>query len=116
MATKKEVVEEKEVVDSTGTLKEEVSEVVEAPKIVEGSPEWYEEEIEIRLFKDNGKYKEPLFVALNGQSLLIERGKRVKVKRKFAEIIEQSLDQDEYANSIIEKNVREYEKNQAQLS
>lgn len=48
------------------------------------------EYVDVRLFKDNGKYKEPLYVGINGKNCLIPRGEFVRIKRKFAFLIEQS--------------------------
>lgn len=50
--------------------------------------------VEIELFRDNKDYKDNVFVAVNGESCVIARGKRVKVKKKFADVITQSMSQD----------------------
>ena len=64
-----------------------------------------EELVEIKLFKDNNKYKEPVFVSCNGETIAIERGVRVRIKRKFAEILDNSEHQDyETAKMIAEKS------------
>ena len=64
-----------------------------------------EELVEIKLFKDNNKYKEPVFVSCNGETIAIERGVRVRIKRKFAEILDNSEHQDyETAKLIAEKS------------
>lgn len=52
------------------------------------------EEVEVKLFKDNGKYSKPLFVGVNGETIAIQRGEKVKIKRKFLEVIENSERQD----------------------
>lgn len=46
------------------------------------------------LFRDNDKYKDDVFVAVNGESCQIQRGKQVMIKRKFAEVLQRSMDQD----------------------
>ena len=53
-----------------------------------------EELVEIKLFKDTGKYKDDVFVGCNGETIAIKRGERVKIKRKFAEILDNSERQD----------------------
>ena len=68
-----------------------------------------EERVAVRLFKDNDKYKGDVFVAVNGQSVLIRRGERVAIKKKFAEVLEQSLDQDQRTAGLIERESRAYE-------
>ena len=64
-----------------------------------------EELVEIKLFKDNNKYKEPVFVSCNGETIAIERGVRVQIQRKFADILDNSEHQDyETAKLIAEKS------------
>ena len=70
----------------------------------------------VRLFKDNDKYKGDVFVAVNGQSVLIRRGERVAIKKKFAEVLEQSLDQDQRTAGLIERESRAYEEAKDKLN
>lgn len=60
-----------------------------------------EELVEIKLFKDNNKYKDPVFVSCNGETIAIERGVRVQIKRKFAEILDNSEHQDHETTKLI---------------
>ena len=53
------------------------------------------EKVPVELFKDNGKYKDPLYVSVNGYNCSIERGKRVMVPRFVKQVIEQSVAQDQ---------------------
>ena len=53
-----------------------------------------EELVEVKLFKDTGKYKDDVFVGCNGETIAIKRGERVKIKRKFAEVLDNSERQD----------------------
>ena len=69
-----------------------------------------EELVEVKLFKDNDKYKEPVFVAVNGETLAIERGVKVKIKRKFAEVLENSDKQDYETSKLIERKSDEFAK------
>lgn len=69
-----------------------------------------EELVDIRLHRDNGKYKDDVFVGVNGDCVLIKRGERVKIKRKFAEVLENSEQQDYLASMWQEKQEKEYEK------
>lgn len=50
--------------------------------------------VEIELFRDNKDYKDDVFVAVNGESCVIKRGQKVKIKKKFADVIENSMRQD----------------------
>ena len=43
-----------------------------------------EEYVTIELLKDDGKYKDDVYVAVNGQNCVIQRGVPVRIKRKFA--------------------------------
>ena len=69
-----------------------------------------EEPVEVKLFKDNDKYKEPVFVGCNGETVAIERGVKVKIKRKFAEILENSDKQDYETSKLIERKSDEFAK------
>lgn len=53
-----------------------------------------EEYVTVKLFKDSGKYADDVFVAVNGEGCNIPRGKPVKIKKKFAEVLDQSDLQD----------------------
>lgn len=61
-----------------------------------------EEYVEIKLFKDNDKYKDDVFVAVNGENCVIKRGERVRIKRKFAEVLDHSEHQDYETSKLIE--------------
>ena len=51
--------------------------------------------MKIKLFKDNSRYKEDLFVSVNGVSYKIRRGVEVEVPPEVAEVLEHSQMQDE---------------------
>ena len=51
--------------------------------------------VRIRLFRDNGRYKEDLFVSVNGANYKIRRGVDVEVPPEVAEVLEHSQLQDE---------------------
>lgn len=69
--------------------------------------------VEIKLFKDNGKYKDDVFVGCNGETIAIKRGERVKIKRKFVEILENSEHQDYETAMLIEQKSGQFEKDAA---
>ena len=50
--------------------------------------------VEIELFKDHKDYKDDVFVCVNGNNIVVQRGKKVKIKKKFADVIAQSMRQD----------------------
>lgn len=64
--------------------------------------------VTIELFKDNGKYKDDLFVGANGVGYLIQRGKKVEVPEIVAEGIENHLKQEMQAAAYSEDLEREY--------
>ena len=74
-----------------------------------------EELVEIKLFKDNGKYKDDVFVSVNGETIAIKRGERVKIKRKFAEVLENSDHQDQETARLIEEKSSEGRKAWAEM-
>lgn len=74
-----------------------------------------EEKVPVHLFKDNGKYKDDVFVAVNGRSFQIKRGETVMVPRFVAEILEQSLAQDQATANLIERQSDEYAAEAARL-
>lgn len=51
--------------------------------------------MKIKLFKDNSRYKEDLFVSINGVNYKIRRGVEVEVPPEVAEVLEHSQMQDE---------------------
>lgn len=72
--------------------------------------DYMEELVEVKLFKDNGKYKDPVFVSVNGENCVIQRGERVKIKRKFAEVLDNSDRQDYETARLIERRSAEFDK------
>ena len=60
-----------------------------------------EELVEVTLFKDSERYCDDLFVCVNGESCLIQRGVPVKVRRQFAEVIQNSARQDLFADRLM---------------
>ena len=67
-----------------------------------------EELVHVRLFRDNGKYKDDVFVAVNGERLQIKRGEDVYIKRKFADVLQQSDMQDTATANMIDRQSSEY--------
>lgn len=67
------------------------------------------EKVTIKLFRDNGKYKDDLTVTVNGVTYQIQRGVTVKVPRFIADVIAQSERQDTHTANMIEKLVTNFE-------
>lgn len=70
--------------------------------------DYLEEIVDLKLFKDNGKYKDDVFVAVNGKKFQIQRGKTVQVPRYIALCVEDSLRQSGYAAELSESFQEEY--------
>ena len=64
--------------------------------------------VEIELFRDNRDYKDTVFVAVNGESCVIARGKKVKIKKKFADVIENSMRQDIKTARLMDNKSEEF--------
>ena len=51
--------------------------------------------VKVKLFKDNGMYKDPVFVAVNGQRFIVPRGVEVEVPEYIADVLEESFKRDQ---------------------
>ena len=74
------------------------------------------EYVEVRLFKDADKYKHDVLVVVNGESALIQRGKPVKIRRKFADALAASEMQMAQAADVIEGYEEVYENKKGGLT
>lgn len=54
-----------------------------------------------RLFKDNGKYKDPVFVAVNGKGYMLERGKELDLPVEVWEVLMNAQDQLAEADKVM---------------
>ncbi len=70
--------------------------------------DYLNEYISVKLFKDNGRYKDDVYVAVNGQNCIIRRGEWVKIKRKFALVLDASEIQDMRTAEFIEAEQRRF--------
>lgn len=74
-----------------------------------------EELVSMHLFKDNERYKDDVFVAVNGQTCQIRRGEDVQIKRKFAEVLERSMEQDGKTADLLERESGSYRRQAEKL-
>lgn len=58
---------------------------------------YYDELVTVKLFKDNDKYRDDVFVAVNGKGMIVPRGKEVEIPRKYAIALKNSEAQDSFA-------------------
>ena len=65
-----------------------------SPREFSAEEKWLNEYVEIKLFKDNDKYKDDVYVAINGKNCVIRRGEWTRIRRKFALLLDQSEIQD----------------------
>lgn len=61
---------------------------------IEQENAYYNELVPVKLFKDNDKYKDDVFVAVNGVGMIVPRGIEVKIPRKYAVALDNSQIQD----------------------
>ena len=101
---------EKIVADAKASVSGELTE--EQKKANEERKAYWNEPVEVKLFKDNNKYKDDVFVSVNGENCVIKRGERVKVKRKFADVLDKSDMQDYETSLLIEKKSSEFAKSE----
>ena len=69
----------------------------------------------IELFKDDQRYREPLFVGINGRFMLIQRGVPVEVDDYVADFIEQQKAEEARIMRKVELEEQEYLQNTAAL-
>lgn len=77
-----------------------------APVVVNNDPH---RRVKIRLFKDNGRYSQPLPVSVNDYNALIQRGVDVYVPYFVKKHIEEVIDQDDATANMIGRMTAEWE-------
>lgn len=68
-----------------------------------------DEMVTVCLFKDNERYKDDVFVAVNGKTWQIRRGEPVQIPRYVADVLDQSMKQDTATANLIERESARYE-------
>lgn len=115
---KKAQMSAEEIVNNAVAKAEEIISQAQKTSVSQGAqapaePDDGEEEVEIRLPLKKGE--SDLFVAVNGVGIQIQRGKPVKVKKKFAKAIENSVTQDEATMMMVDGLVADYESKKDKL-
>ena len=82
-------------------------------KTVNKDKDYYNELVEIELFKDDDRYADDVFVAVNGVGMVVPRGKKVKIPRKYAIALDNSQAQDAYARNYIVEQIEKGKKSEA---
>ena len=80
---------------STKTTETKAKDTVKVKKT--DAKSYYNEKVTVKLFKDNGKYKDDVFVAVNGVGMIVPRGVEVKIPRKYAIALANSEKQASFA-------------------
>lgn len=110
MLAKAKAEAEKIVADAKASVGGELTD--EQKKANEERKAYWNEPVEVKLFKDNNKYKDDVYVSVNGENCVIKRGERVRVKRKFADVLDKSDMQDYETSLLIEKKSSEFAKSE----
>lgn len=92
--------------DAKASISGELTE--EQKKAKEERKAYWNELVEVQLFKDNDKYKDDVFVGVGDEHVVIKRGERVKIKRKFADALDLSDKQNLIAASFAEQKAKEH--------
>lgn len=69
-----------------------------------------EEYVTVKLFKDNTRYVDDVYVGVNGENCRIPRGIPVKIKKKFWDVLELSDMQDAKTAQMMDEKVNEFER------
>ena len=80
--------------EQSAAVSEKKSVVGPASPALGAQEAWLNEYVEIKLFKDNDKYKDDVYVAVNGKNCVIRRGEWTRIRRKYALLLDQSEIQD----------------------
>lgn len=64
--------------------------------------------IEFEAFYDDDRYKDDIFVAVNGRRYQIKRGVKVKIPRFVYEVIMNSIEQDKATADLMDRESRRY--------
>ncbi len=108
--TKNTAALEKEIARLKAALNEKENAEMAISEGIKANEAYMNENVTIKLFKDNAKYRDDVYVAVNDRSFLIKRGVEVTVPRFVEEVLRNSLAQDEYVASLVEKLQADYEK------
>ncbi len=81
----------------------------EKKRKMKAAEDYLNEYVSIKLFRDNDKYRDDVYVAVNGKNCIIKRGEWVKVRRKFALVIDQSEIQDLKTAEFLDAQQKKFE-------
>lgn len=67
-----------------------------------------EKMVKFRAFKDDGRYKDDIFVSVNGKRYQIKRGEDVMIPESVYEVLANSQIQDQAAYRLMEQKADEF--------
>jgi hypothetical protein len=82
--------------------------VLPDPAITPTVPYEEKEFVKVRLFRDEYRYKQPLYVSINGRNWLIKRGVEVTLPKYVADFIEQQMQEEAAIWERVAKEEQEY--------
>lgn len=68
-----------------------------------------EDLVEFEAFYDGDKYKDDIFVGINGRTMQIKRGVNIKIPRNFAKVLEESFSADRATARMMNDLSHEFE-------
>lgn len=71
--------------------------------------------VDVYLFEDGDKYRDDVFVAVNGKTYQIKRGEHVKVPKFVKEVLDNSMKQDREANRYMREQEEQSEKKMKEI-
>ncbi len=79
-----------------------------ATEIITDPEAYLREYVAVKLFRDNDRYRDDVYVAVNGQNCVIKRGEWVRIKRMFALVLDQSEIQDIKTAEMVEAEQKRF--------
>lgn len=64
--------------------------------------------VEFEAFYDGDKYKDDIFVCINGKPMQIKRGVKVKIPRAVAKVLTQSIESDKQTAKMMDSLANEF--------
>lgn len=101
----------KKIIDKAKAEAEEIIQNAKAQTGKKKKPknEYDEEEVSYTFFKDDGEYSDDVYISVNGERVVCQRGVPVRIKRKFVIAYEFAQKQREAAANAVSANERRYE-------
>ena len=72
-------------------------------------PEGPKKMVKVKLFRDNNQYKDSVYVAVNGESYMVPRGVEVEVPDYVANVLQNSIEEDQRTAEMLLKKVEEFD-------